>query len=178
MPTFVTHAAAGAAIAQVLAPCSLRGEITWMAAACAMLPDADVLGFRMGVAYGDVWGHRGFTHSLLFAGLLAVAVTSLLRNRAHGSDLVRVFACVLIATASHGILDAFTNGGLGVAFWSPFNPARSFFSVRPIMVSPLDASAFLTLRGVSVLLSEMVWIWAPSAGVFLIARFARCRGRA
>ncbi|MDI8954364.1 metal-dependent hydrolase, partial [Salmonella enterica subsp. enterica serovar Anatum] len=33
----------------------------------AMLPDADVLAFKFGVAYGNVFGHRGFTHSLLFA---------------------------------------------------------------------------------------------------------------
>jgi inner membrane protein len=28
-----------------------------------MLPDADVLAFKFGVAYGNVFGHRGFTHS-------------------------------------------------------------------------------------------------------------------
>lgn len=32
-----------------------------------MLPDADVLSFNFGVAYGNVFGHRGFTHSLVFA---------------------------------------------------------------------------------------------------------------
>jgi len=46
MPTFVTHAIAGAAIAQVLAPCSRRGQMTAIAAACAMLPDVDALGLR------------------------------------------------------------------------------------------------------------------------------------
>ncbi len=34
-----------------------------------MLPDA-VLAFKFGIAYGGGVGHRGFTHSLLFAFVL------------------------------------------------------------------------------------------------------------
>jgi inner membrane protein len=42
--------------------------------ACSILPDIDVLGFRLGIRYGDFWGHRGFTHSFLFAAILATLV--------------------------------------------------------------------------------------------------------
>jgi inner membrane protein len=174
MPTFLTHAVAGVAIAQALAPCSRRTEISFFAAGCAMLPDLDVIGFRIGIRYGDLLGHRGLTHSLLFAGLVAATVTLLLRNKALSGDL-RVFACLFAATASHGILDAFTNGGLGVAFFSPFHPARYFFWVRPILVSPLNPGAFLTRRGVLVLLSELEWVWMPSFALFVAARIFRCR---
>lgn len=174
MPTILTHAVAGVAIAQVFAPCSRRAEISWFAAGCAMLPDADVIGFFFGIRYGDLFGHRGITHSLLFAGLLAATITLWLRNKALGGDL-RVFAALFVATASHGILDAFTNGGLGVAFFAPFDPARYFFPARPILVSPLNAGAFLTRRGISVLLSEMTWVWPPSIAAFLAARLVRCR---
>ncbi len=175
MPTILTHAVAGAAIAQTLAPCGNRSEITWIAAACAMLPDVDVVGLGFGVPYDSLFGHRGLTHSLIFASLVALAVTGLLRSKVHGRDLPRVFVCLLAATASHGILDAFTNGGLGVAFFAPFDLKRYFFAVRPILVSPIGLSAFLTPRGWSTLLSEMVWVWPPSIIVFLAARFARCR---
>ncbi len=175
MPTVLTHAIAGAAIGQALAPCSLRREVTWIAAVCAMLPDADVLGFGLGIPYGDLFGHRGFTHSLFFAGVVAMGVTGLLRSKVHGRDLVRVFVCVFAATVSHGLLDAFTNGGLGVAFLAPFEGARYFFPVRPILVSPIGLTAFLTRRGLSVLASEMVWVWPASICVFLWGRLARCR---
>jgi inner membrane protein len=37
-----------------------------------MLPDADVLAFKPGVAYGNIFGHRGFTHSLLFAFVVPI----------------------------------------------------------------------------------------------------------
>jgi inner membrane protein len=40
--------------------------------------------------------------------------------------------CIAVATASHGILDAFTNGGLGVAFFAPFDKTRYFFPVTPM----------------------------------------------
>ena len=42
-------------------------------AALSFLPDADVIGFGLGVRYEDPWGHRGATHSLMFA--LALGTT-------------------------------------------------------------------------------------------------------
>ena len=174
MPTIITHAVAGAAIAQAFAPCSRRSEVTWIAAGCAMLPDADVLGFSVGIAYDDMFGHRGITHSLLFAGLAALLVTAVFRNKVPGRDLVQILVCIFAATASHGILDAFTDGGLGVAFFAPFERTRYFFPFRPILVSPIGLSAFLSERGADVLLSEMKWVWPPSLGVVAAARLARC----
>jgi len=84
MPTILTHALAGIAIAQALAPCDRRTEISFIAAACAMLPDADVLGFSFGIDYGDLLGHRGLTHSLFFAALIAGVATLLLGHAASG----------------------------------------------------------------------------------------------
>jgi inner membrane protein len=177
MPTILTHAVAGVAIAQALAPCSRRAEISWFAAGCAMLPDIDVLGFAFGIRYGDLLGHRGFTHSLLFAGLVAATITLLLRHKDLRGDL-RVFLCLFVATASHGFLDAFTNGGMGVAFFAPFDRTRYFFPLRPILVSPIGLGPILTRRGISVLFSEMKWVWMPSVALFAAARIYRCRPRA
>jgi inner membrane protein len=176
MPTILTHALAGVAIAQAMAPCSRRAEISWFAAGCAMLPDVDVLGLRFGIPYGDLLGHRGLTHSLLFAGLVAATVALLLRHKDLTGDL-QVFLCLFAATASHGILDAFTNGGLGVAFLAPFDSARYFFWARPILVSPLNVGAFVTRRGMAVLASEMAWVWMPSIAGVAAARIFRCRER-
>jgi len=128
---------------------------------CSMLPDADVLGFRFGVSYGDMLGHRGLTHSLLFAALLSIAVTaSLSRERWRRSRLPIAFF-LFVVTASHGVLDALTNGGLGIAFLAPFSDQRFFFPVRPIAVSPIG-TAFFSARGWSVLQSEMLWVWLPA----------------
>jgi inner membrane protein len=129
---------------------------------CSVLPDLDVIGFGFGIRYGDFWGHRGFTHSLFFAAALAGVVTiAAFRRRGAGSGRLSVFAYLFLATASHGVLDAMTDGGLGVAFFSPFENGRCFLPWRPIRVSPIGAT-FFSARGYSVLQSELLWIWLPA----------------
>jgi inner membrane protein len=80
-----------------------------------------------------------------------------------------------LATASHGLLDAMTDGGLGVAFFSPFNNARYFLPWRPIRVSPIGVSRFFTDRGLEVLKSELFWIWLPAALLVASAWLIRLR---
>jgi inner membrane protein len=136
----------------------------WLAGVvCSVIPDLDVIGFRFGIRYGDFWGHRGFTHSLVFAALLAGAAAVLLfRHGAAGIGRFSVFGYLFLATASHGVLDAMTNGGLGVAFFSPFDNRRYFLPWRPILVSPIAVTRFFSPRGYAILRSELVWIWLPA----------------
>ncbi|HEX2055767.1 MAG TPA: metal-dependent hydrolase [Nitrospiraceae bacterium] len=141
---------------------------------CAEAPDADVLGFAFGVPYGHLWGHRGMTHSLLFASLLAVAVTYATRS-SFGHPPFNRWLYFFFATASHGLSDAVTNGGLGVALFAPFDATRYFFPFRPVIVSPLGVQEFFSPIGVRVLISEAIWIWLPCL-VFAGASLAwRCR---
>jgi len=101
---------------------------------CSVIPDLDVIGFKFGIHYGDFWGHRGFTHSLVFAAFLAgVVAVVLFRRGASGIVRSALFAYLFLATASHGVLDAMTNGGLGVAFFSPFDNRRYFLPWRPFL---------------------------------------------
>ena len=147
----------------------------WFAGAlCAAAPDFDSIGFAFGIRYGDVFGHRGFTHSLLFAVLLGVAVTGLcFRTEIRDGRGARVCAYLILATASHGLLDAITNGGLGVAFFSPFDTARYFFPFRPVVVSPINVVRFLQGRGLRVMASELLWIWLPALAAAGIAEAVR-----
>ena len=66
-----------------------------------------------------------------------------------------------VLTASHGVLDAFTDGGYGVALLSPFDNTRYFFPWTPIRVSPLSVQAIFSQRGISVFVTEIIWIWLP-----------------
>ena len=128
-----------------------------------MLPDLDVLGFTFGIHYGHFLGHRGFTHSLVFAAAVALAGTFTLARGGHSLRAL-TWVYLFLATASHAVLDALTNGGLGVAFFAPFDNGRYFFPFTPIDVSPIGIS-FFTARGLSVLANELVWIWLPSVVV-------------
>ena len=136
----------------------------WIAGAvCAVLPDIDVLGFHYGIHYGDFWGHRGFTHSLIFAVLLAgFAAITVFRHNINGISRFSLGLYLFLATASHAVLDAMTNSGLGVAFFSPFDNTRYFLPWRPILVSPISASRFFSARGYAVLQNELLWIWLPA----------------
>jgi|SRR5208282_3581135 len=149
----------------------------WIAGAlCSVIPDLDVIGFRFGVHYGDFWGHRGFTHSLLFAALLASVVVLLaFRQPIPSLGRLGLWSYFFLATASHGLLDAMTDGGLGVAFFSPFNNTRYFFPWTPICVSPIGLSRFFSSRGLAVLQSELLYIWLPSALVVFTAFLIRRR---
>ena len=174
MPTILSHAIAGAAIGYLLAPRGRSVAIITLAAAAAMAPDADVLGFRLGIDYGDLLGHRGLTHSLLFAAVLAGGVAATARLfRLAGGDLWRIAAAVFAAAVSHGLLDALTNGGLGVAFFAPFNNTRYFFPATPIEVAPLRVEALFSWRGADVIASEALWVWAPTVAIVGVAALVR-----
>lgn len=163
MASAFSHAVVGLSIGA----CFYRQQVpkrVWIAGAvCSIIPDVDVIGFRLGIHYGDFWGHRGFTHSLVFAVLLASLVAVALFPR--GAPVIgrlSLFTYMFLATASHGVLDAMTDGGLGVAFFSPFQNSRYFLPWRPIRVSPIALHRFFGARGYAVLQSELLWIWLPA----------------
>jgi inner membrane protein len=137
-----------------------------LGAVYAVLPDVDAIGYWLGVPYQSVWGHRGITHSLAFALLLAVGTVGLGFGRHEpGVSRLRLGLFLFFVTASHGLLDACTNGGLGVAFFAPFDNSRYFFPVRPIEVSPIGIRRFFTARGWVIARSELLWIWLPCAAL-------------
>src|SRR2546422_11757404 len=72
MPTVVTHAVSAAALTSAFPVRCVPPRLIILGAICAMTPDVDVFGFRFGIAYGALWGHRGLTHSLAFALCLSV----------------------------------------------------------------------------------------------------------
>jgi inner membrane protein len=73
---------------------------------------------------------------------------------------------LFLVTVSHGLLDAMTDGGLGVAFFSPFDSTRYFFPWRPISVSPVGVGQFFRGQGAAILASEMRYVWLPLATVW------------
>ena len=180
MPTIITHAVVGLSAAAVAGEKDHRLKWLGLSAFCAILPDADVIGFKFGVAYADFLGHRGFFHSIFFASLVGLLVATLFfRDDGIGSrpwwGRALFFSLV---TASHGILDAFTNGGLGIALLSPFDNARLFFPERPILVSPFSPRQFLSLKGLNIIKSELLWVWFPVISVTLGFRAVVARSKA
>jgi inner membrane protein len=175
VPSVFSHAAAALALGTSLRRPGPPARLWIAGAACAMAPDLDVIGRAFGVPWGHVLGHRGVTHSLAFAAVLAALVAwTAFRASAWDGRRRRLWLFLLVATASHGVLDAMTNGGSGVALLAPFDDTRYFLPWRPIPVSPLGLR-FFSARGWRVFESELLLIWLPAAILALASTLARRR---
>ncbi|KKF89493.1 metal-dependent hydrolase [Stenotrophomonas maltophilia] len=71
MPSIITHAAVPLALWCAADRGRIPPRLLVAGVIAAMLPDADVLAFALHIPYADAFGHRGASHSLLFAGVLA-----------------------------------------------------------------------------------------------------------
>ena len=135
-------------------------------AALAMLPDADVIAFALGIPYAAPWGHRGASHSFVFAAGVALLMASV--SALAGGRAARMGLLTFAAVGSHGLLDAMTTGGLGAALLWPFSTARYFLPLRPIPVAPIGAG-MLSARGVYVVGVELL-LFLPFWGYALWPR--------
>lgn len=138
-----------------------RGATSWtpfgvavLWSGLSLLPDADVFGFRLGVHYEDPWGHRGATHSLLFAAVVAV-IALVVAKATRLPAALRTTLITLGVVSSHSVLDTLTDGGLGCALLWPFSDERFFAPWRPLPVAPIGG-AFLSGEGLRVAAVELI----------------------
>jgi inner membrane protein len=171
------HLAVGMAAGKYLARrAGIRSAIGPMMvlSALSLLPDADVAGFAAGIPYGAPFGHRGASHSLLVAAVVGLAAMIAARawRPAREVGVLRVGVTVALVVATHGLLDAMTDGGKGVALLWPFSTHRFFLPWRPIPVAPIGAG-FVSAEGLHVALVELVEL-APLIAYALLARVRPC----
>ena len=175
MVSAFTHAAVAVACG-TLAPRERLPRRAWLlGAVAAALPDLDYFLHRGDWFADGPYSHRGFTHSLLFAAALGSALTAVATWRRWPGARAWWFGYLALCTASHGVLDACTNGGEGIAFLWPFTDARWHFPWRPIEVAPLSIDGFFTAHGAEVFQSELRWVWLPMAAVVLAGALVRRR---
>lgn len=168
----ITHPVVVIALSVCFPRSAISPGLVVAGAICSMIPDLDVIGFKFGIRYNDMLGHRGFTHSIIFAAALAALLSfTLFRN--GELNLWLIFLFLFLSTLSHPLLDMLTNGGLGIALFAPFSNARFFFPWRPIEVSPIGIGSFFSEWGIRVILSELKWVWLPSAIVFAFGYLIR-----
>lgn len=147
-----------AAIGSTFAP-NITTRRYWIAGIlCAVLVDLDALGRPFG--RGDLavlGGHRTLTHSLAFAVLAGLVVAWVaFRHPRWDGFRGRIALYLTLATASHGVLDAFASYGSGVAFFAPFSTVRYSAQWRPLRA-----------------LNEIYWVWMPALLAFAASRRIR-----
>jgi inner membrane protein len=169
MATLYTHALVGLGAARLCATRPMPWAYWGMAVLLPIVPDLDVFSTA---AYGAPLGHRGITHSLIFAAALSIIAAGLLFRhlRVRWWSLSALFFVIL---ASHGLLDAMTIGGEGVPLFWPL-PGR-YGNWGPLRVSDIafdfpDPSYSAAVR------SELLWVWLPlGVAIGLAAAWHRWR---
>lgn len=170
MASAFTHAYVALAAGKLYSSRAQPWRFWLTSVALSVFPDLDVVGFAFGIHYEDFLGHRGFSHSLAFACLAGAVALLLFSERSW-----KLWLFFTVVTASHGLLDAMTDGGLGIAFFSPFDRGRYFLPWRPIPVSPIGIGSFFSDWGVTVLWGEVKFIWIPIGIVLAGLQFNRYR---
>jgi inner membrane protein len=175
MPSIISHAAVGAAAAMTFGPQEAPVKFWILSVACSVAADADSLAFYLRIPYHHILGHRGFFHSPFFGLLVSLFIVSVFfRHREFFSkEWFFTILYFFLLWTSHGVLDALTSGGQGIAFLAPFDNTRYFFPWTPIAVSPIGVRAFFSRWGLEVMKSELLWIWLPCLAMVLLSRIIR-----
>lgn len=125
-----------------------------LAALLPIIPDLDVFSTA---AYGTPLGHRGITHSLVFAVVLGTFASGVTFRRFHVNWWsLAVLFCAIIA--SHGLLDAMTKGGEDIPFFWPIAGRYGnwgVISVSDIAFDLPDPRYSRAIRG------ELLRVWLP-----------------
>lgn len=171
MATAFAHALVGAGIGFAAPTRVRRTRLLCLCAALAVLPDLDVVAFWVDIPYAHPLGHRGLTHAPLFAFAVGVLAAPLVEGQRR--DRLTVAGVLGLAMASHGLLDAFTDAGLGVGFLLPFDDARIFAPWRPLATSPIGVDAFFNGGALRILWNELIWIGLPLAAAVACLGAAR-----
>lgn len=137
MRSVVTHPVVPMALATALPQEALSPTWLLVGAACSVIPDLDVVGFTCGISSHQKLGHRGLAHPIVFAAALGALLTSTpFRNSPHDSWSVSLYLSV--STLSHPRLDILTNGGHGVALFTPFSNALRWPRVASFARGPAE----------------------------------------
>ncbi|CAG0973731.1 partial Inner membrane protein YbcI, partial [Gammaproteobacteria bacterium] len=165
MPTVFSHPLVPLALGIGMGKKTIPSPLLKLGILVSILPDFDALAFTLGIPYASQLGHRGFSHSLVTA--ILVALGCCLFHRQLRASRWSVFWFCALSMASHPLLDALTDGGLGVALFWPFSNKRYFFPWATISVSPIGMG-FFSIRGWEVLKSEIYSVWLPCIALGLV----------
>jgi inner membrane protein len=168
--TIVTHGVFGLGLGKLFTGRKMPWSFWTLAFVLPMVPDLDVLGLEYNIPYYSPFGHRGFSHSLLFALVLGYLTAGLTfrRFKTRFLDLGGFFFVVI---ASHGLLDALTNGGYGVAFFWPLDNTR-YGLWGPIQVSDIGFE-WPDFRHSRTVRTELLYVWLPTSVAVALAMLSR-----
>ncbi len=146
----VTQGILGAAVGQAGFQHKLGRKAVLWGAIYGMVPDLDVLVKFSGNPFAEQLYHRGFTHSLFFAPLIAPIAAVVMRKSYKTGDYWSWLWLIFWALITHPLLDVFTHYGTQL-----LNPLSTYrFSLAAIPVVDL-------LYSIPLLLAVIVGLIIP-----------------
>jgi len=160
VPTPISHAAVGFAIAAWTEPRMPTRRACIVAAACAALPDIDAIGWPLHIPNTSLFSHRAITHSLTFALVAAVAATIVcFRGTPWTPRRARIALVLGLALVSHVCLDALSTYSVGVEFFAPFSQQRFRFPWTPLGAPGGSVLGQLAQEAIFILLPAVLVGW-------------------
>tara|TARA_B110000263_G_C15250633_1_gene483910 strand:- start:24 stop:563 length:540 start_codon:yes stop_codon:yes gene_type:complete len=171
MPTIISHSLIGIFASRIFR-INHKPKFWILSFICTALPDADMIGYYLGIPYNHLFGHRGISHSMFFALLLGFLVYFLFFRQEKLSKInsFMIFIYFSFVTMSHGFLDALTNASYGIPFFAPFDNTRYLFPYRPINAPSLDIQYFFKEQFFEIMIGEIILISIPIF-VLLLTKF-------
>ena len=121
MPTVLTHPAIPLAIGLGLGKDVIPAPLLIAGVVASVMPDLDVLAFRYGIPYASNFGHRGFSHSLLFAVVLALLGACAFRysHTNFGQSILVFISCHSLSRHPRRFYERWSGNRLPMAFLIP-----------------------------------------------------------
>ena len=166
MPTPITHIIASIPMNSTVMRKTNTKKILFWSFVIAVIPDLDLIG---NVPINNIFGHRGFTHSLIFA-LLLTLLASVMFWREFKNDKSRFYLIslnFLLVAMMHPFLDAGTDRNYGVAFFSPWSNHRYSLPWAPINDKALGLWNYYVLGWWEIFKVEAVIIFVAIAYTWL-----------
>lgn len=171
MPSLLGHAVAGLAITESFRQAKLPRRTWILAPLCAVVPDLDWFVSFGAIHKNHILNHRGVAHSLF--GALILAAATLLVTYRKDQRCGQLWLCLSLCALSHGLMDACTSGGVGVALFMPFSDSRWACIWQPIQVAPLPVGREDCYRFLASLRTEAFWIGLPALALACGSRLRR-----
>ena len=165
MASVFAHAAIPVVTRGAVAAEGLERRLLFVGIFCATWADLDLVTLAFEVRPNEIAGHRGLTHSLFVAALVALVASALFFRalRIGSRTWWRVALFLFAMGASHALLDAMTTAQDGVALFWPFDARRHMFPFRLLASCPLGMEEAFGTWGFLTLANEMLYVVLPLA---------------
>lgn len=164
MPTPITHLFAAIPVNIAIMGAVNKKKIILLSLIISILPDLDLIGYFLGLPISSFLGHRGFTHSIFFALVVALMANLLFFPDIKTKDkrFKLLFLNFLFVALTHPLLDFLVNRNTGVALLSPFVLTRFASPIAPIVEESVGILNYYHFYFKEVVKVEFFYIILPS----------------